>query len=633
MRVSTGIIAATLPVLFISPSLGEYVNKATYLRHLRENDDTNFDKGHLLRPYGFPDWTDPPNVYKRPFRQSTRPTTPAILSPTTTSSPCDDEVVVFESRTLVGLISRPSELSYQEIDVLEKAFADAYSAIDCGVRRMINVTMITSLVRDPTDLTSRALQGSTNSADRSYHYQSFTECKGRGPCKQNTSPTMRRAVRDLQNDDDCTCPPPTEGDFLLSFNNAIQDLVASGELVSVFGANDNFAELEKVECTGDPKPFETTVSVVFEGNGEGGDISDSELAALEAAFVDAYNEANVFNRKTCDSEHLVAANVKLTRFDNGRRLQGSGRYRYRGPLDGICRKCKDNPNPFSESQGRRSAFASYGHKGTFQYSSDHLTRLLQTVTDGCYCPRVDPEPRRATTEEFQGSYNKIIEYLREEGIVQTVTSVAEVNATEPPAKVTLYVDITSPGSSFTNQEFDFLIKVAAIGVGGAKYVVLTVGLPDEGSLVSSDPTGILFDNNTLTIDLGYLDEVDITIDDIVITWQSPNTETTLYAIATVTADNADTVSDEEQVVVEADIIDSCEDVVCPPGEACDVATGRCEPIEQVAPCVAIIDEWSGITSTKNPLWEDFRARYPKRPFCLLVPNSFFPSTTDSKLIP
>lgn len=195
------------------------------------------------------------------------------------------------------------------------------------------------------------------------------------------------------------------------------------------------------------------------------------------------------------------------------------------------------------------------------------------------------------------------------------------------------MDITSPGSSFTNQEFDFLIKVAAIGVGGAKYVVLTVGLPDEGSLVSSDPTGILFDNNTLTIDLGYLDEVDITIDDIVITWQSPNTETTLYAIATVTADNADTVSDEEQVVVEADIIDSCEDVVCPPGEACDVATGRCEPIEQVAPCVAIIDEWSGITSTKNPLWEDFRARYPKRPFCLLVPNSFFPSTTDSKLIP
>ena len=60
-------------------------------------------------------------------------------------------------------------------------------------------------------------------------------------------------------------------------------------------------------------------------------------------------------------------------------------------------------------------------------------------------------------------------------------------------------------------------------------------------------------------------------------------------------------------------------VQCGVNESCDPYTGLCEDIETIVPCVAVIDEWDNRNYTAE--WTEFRTLYPKRSFCLLVPQT------------
>ena len=62
-----------------------------------------------------------------------------------------------------------------------------------------------------------------------------------------------------------------------------------------------------------------------------------------------------------------------------------------------------------------------------------------------------------------------------------------------------------------------------------------------------------------------------------------------------------------------------EPVVCGEEEACDSFTGICQNLQTVVPCVAVIDEWNNRNYSNQ--WATLRNLYPRRPFCLLVPNS------------
>lgn len=70
------------------------------------------------------------------------------------------------------------------------------------------------------------------------------------------------------------------------------------------------------------------------------------------------------------------------------------------------------------------------------------------------------------------------------------------------------------------------------------------------------------------------------------------------------------------------VSDTCQStsVACGENEACDAFTGICQNIQNVVPCVAVIDEWDN--RNYDAIWNQFRAEYPQRAFCLLVPNSF-----------
>ena len=54
------------------------------------------------------------------------------------------------------------------------------------------------------------------------------------------------------------------------------------------------------------------------------------------------------------------------------------------------------------------------------------------------------------------------------------------------------------------------------------------------------------------------------------------------------------------------------------------STGKCKLKDQLAPCIAVIDEADGY-GTQQPItdWNTFRTQYPDRPFCLLIPKQSY----------
>ena len=68
------------------------------------------------------------------------------------------------------------------------------------------------------------------------------------------------------------------------------------------------------------------------------------------------------------------------------------------------------------------------------------------------------------------------------------------------------------------------------------------------------------------------------------------------------------------------VSDTCksEPMKCGEDQACDAFTGLCEDVQVVVPCIAVVDEWDDRDYSVE--WAKFRLDYPKRPFCLLVPN-------------
>jgi len=75
----------------------------------------------------------------------------------------------------------------------------------------------------------------------------------------------------------------------------------------------------------------------------------------------------------------------------------------------------------------------------------------------------------------------------------------------------------------------------------------------------------------------------------------------------------------DSIDFESDVV-QCkhEPVMCEEGKICDSFTGLCEEIEQIVPCIAVIDEWDD--RNYDTEWNLFRQSYPLRPFCLLVPG-------------
>lgn len=61
-------------------------------------------------------------------------------------------------------------------------------------------------------------------------------------------------------------------------------------------------------------------------------------------------------------------------------------------------------------------------------------------------------------------------------------------------------------------------------------------------------------------------------------------------------------------------------LACGVNKACDRLTGTCEVIENIRPCIAVIDESDSYPDGEiDAKWMSFRTNFPSRPFCLLQP--------------
>ena len=57
-----------------------------------------------------------------------------------------------------------------------------------------------------------------------------------------------------------------------------------------------------------------------------------------------------------------------------------------------------------------------------------------------------------------------------------------------------------------------------------------------------------------------------------------------------------------------------------PNTSCDLADGVCKNDDDLVPCVAVIDEDDDFAGDRDEMWAEFRRLYPRRPFCLLIPE-------------
>ena len=60
-----------------------------------------------------------------------------------------------------------------------------------------------------------------------------------------------------------------------------------------------------------------------------------------------------------------------------------------------------------------------------------------------------------------------------------------------------------------------------------------------------------------------------------------------------------------------------------PKKSCDLGDGKCKNDDDLVPCVAVIDEDTGFEDygdDRDEMWAEFRRLYPRRPFCLLIPE-------------
>ena len=233
---------------------------------------------------------------------------------------------------------------------------------------------------------------------------------------------------------------PTIEEFLALYNDTIMDLRSEGSLVNVVSLDGTIVEQEPVECPSDDlTEFESVVYVTFNTTAEP---SDAELGALARSFVESYNQANALNGETCDLSFRVVENAVVSmaadEFANGqnRKLGNGANYLYRIITSGKCRGCKPrDPLTCDGCSGRRALQSGtpaqkerpewiLGDAGLL-----HGSRGLQntaTFVNECYCPIGEPEERLPSSEELQNVYDDNVQFLVDEGVLTSVSSVESI---------------------------------------------------------------------------------------------------------------------------------------------------------------------------------------------------------------
>lgn len=240
---------------------------------------------------------------------------------------------------------------------------------------------------------------------------------------------------------------PTIGEFLKSFNGTVEDL----EEVGILEGNnqttvEEIVEVKEVQCSANISQFKSQVVVALDG--DVGQLTQDEKAALQGAFKESYNALQL---QSCDLYHrsilavdIVPSSVKASA--GARRLQAANATsnvfpRTNAALFQVIGSCRDCPITdaasfdFFDDSFRRTLVDNTLKRRRLLFDDREL--LLQpsatdagTTEGGCICPiDLDPiRPDAPTEDEFRSAFDQAVTLLNKQGVVTSVEGVSDIEA-------------------------------------------------------------------------------------------------------------------------------------------------------------------------------------------------------------
>jgi hypothetical protein len=244
-------------------------------------------------------------------------------------------------------------------------------------------------------------------------------------------------------DDACApCGPLSPDDFIVAYNEVLQEFIESGVVFDGISSLVSANELEEVDCSDDVKVVETTLAIAILGDPS--EASEAEIALLEDSVASTLNSLNTFNPDTCDPFFRSVASVEVDRdvfsisTPPERHLMLNFKFKVI-PFKTLfkikfkCQGCPDGDNLLKNDVGRRQLL------DVTALDFEHYRRLqdvatpTEILTEGCLCAVGADEFLPPTREEFDAAFNvtvtafiaaEAIDFIFQVGVTQELDEIS-----------------------------------------------------------------------------------------------------------------------------------------------------------------------------------------------------------------
>lgn len=324
---------------------------------------------------------------------------------------CTADLTELETTILIMFQGDPTDVTQAEFDALSAGFMNAYNfenSITTNTRCDRFFTRITEVSVDPTqEITfgggrrinqvivanpGRSLQLEPDPLVFGYYFAVKYVCRDCLPGSPLLHPTTgvtralnaspdkqvdswQRLVQQVVGSDlECVCPfnakesrLPTRDEVFVVFGNVVRVLQQQDRISSVEKV-DEVVEVQSIECGPEVDTFETEVPFEFQGDPDS--LTEQDREELGQLFVLTYND---LANNGCDDQFRSLVNATITFIGN----ETDARRRLRVPrpfqfmsftalfrVTGVCRKCPNNAEIFSDDGGRRRLALSDSNSST-----------------------------------------------------------------------------------------------------------------------------------------------------------------------------------------------------------------------------------------------------------------------------
>jgi hypothetical protein len=244
-------------------------------------------------------------------------------------------------------------------------------------------------------------------------------------------------------DDACApCGPLSPDDFIVAYNEVLQEFIESGVVFDGISSLVSANELEEVDCSDDVKVVETTLAIAILGDPS--EASEAEIALLEDSVASTLNSLNIFNPDTCDPFFRSVASVEVDRdvfsisTPPERHLMLNFKFKVI-PFKTLfkikfkCQGCPDGDNLLQNDAGRRQLLDATALDFEHYRRLQDVATPTEILTEGCLCAVGADEFLPPTREEFDAAFNvtvtaliaaEAIDFIFQVGVTQELDEIS-----------------------------------------------------------------------------------------------------------------------------------------------------------------------------------------------------------------